>query len=608
MKKFAIFCIAALIAVGFAACRKEDVGPRYYYLWQYDYNVGDYVVSSSSYIKLDGDGNGSLTREGIEEAETFLYSIDGTEITFDYRDRQRKGALRNGVIFTDNKYYCLDGVSSPVKSNDNFFYSIGIDGNYLISGVRNDDITSVTVPSEIDGIKVTAIGPNAFSDCEKLVSAVLPDGINEIGNNAFRSCGSLKDITFPKTLKHICSNAFEYCKELSGVVLPEGLEIIDTFAFRGCSMMKSVGLPRSLTTIGYNAFANCASLQEIDIPEGVTEIQTGAFQNCPELKKITVNENNKTFKAINNCLIEKATSTLVFGCAGSEFINDGSVKHIGANAFIGGYSGETLRIDGVETIGENSFAGCKNIKYLYIDGVSVKIDPSAFANCSSLAVLEITGDVELAQNAFSGCSALSELNISGVTEIGSNAFGGCLSLTSVKLPDSVISISENAFANCSGLTSFEISRNVEKIGTGVFHGCYDLVTLTVSPENELFYSQDNCLIERSSLVLVAGCMSSVIPSNVKCIAASAFKGCRIKEIVVPDSVTEIYSSAFQDCIYLEQITLGRSLVSISDYAFYGCGALENIYYNGNRSDWNKVAKGTYWIEDNSSYSMRFIER
>ena len=38
---------------------------------------------------------------------------------------------------------------------------------------------------------VTAIGQNAFMDCEQLSSVVLPDSLTYIGENAFKGCSLL---------------------------------------------------------------------------------------------------------------------------------------------------------------------------------------------------------------------------------------------------------------------------------------------------------------------------------------------------------------------------------------------------------------------------------
>ena len=67
-----------------------------------------------------------------------------------------------------------------------------------------------TIPSVMNGKKVTEIGQNAFSYCTQLTRVTIPDSVTKIGYDAFYECRSLKSITIPKNVNSIDDRAFAY--------------------------------------------------------------------------------------------------------------------------------------------------------------------------------------------------------------------------------------------------------------------------------------------------------------------------------------------------------------------------------------------------------------
>lgn len=65
-------------------------------------------------------------------------------------------------------------------------------------------------------------------------------------------------------------------------------------------------------------------------------------------------------------------------------------------------------------------------------------------------------------------------------------------------------------------------------------------------------------------------------TSVTIVPAGYFKGTGIKSIELPNSITNIYSTAFQDCKSLQSVTLPTGKVSFGVEAFYGCKALTSI--------------------------------
>ncbi|MCD8302453.1 MAG: leucine-rich repeat domain-containing protein, partial [Prevotellaceae bacterium] len=58
----------------------------------------------------------------------------------------------------------------------------------------------------------------------------------------------------------------------------------------------------------------------------------------------------------------------------------------------------------------------------------------------------------------------------------------------------------------------------------------------------------------------------------------AFSGCTsLTAVTIPNSVTSLEYSTFQECSSLTQVTIGNSVTSIGYRAFYGCCSLIEIY-------------------------------
>ncbi len=166
-----------------------------------------------------------------------------------------------------------------------------------------------------------------------------------------------------------------------------------------------------------------------------------------------------------------------------------------------------------------------------------------------------------------------------MTSIGDDAFRDCSSLTGITIPEGVTSIGNNAFYYCTSLTSITIPSSVTSIGVGAFSGCKSLESIIVDEGNTVYHSDGNCLIETGSKTLIAGCKTSIIPSDgsVTSIGDDAFRSCTsLTSISIPDSVTSIGEYAFYNCRSLTSVTIGDGVTSIGEYAFGSCDSLTSI--------------------------------
>lgn len=109
--------------------------------------------------------------------------------------------------------------------------------------------------------------------------------------------------------------------------------------------------------------------------------------------------------------------------------------------------------------------------------------------------------------------------------------------------------------------------SVTYIAPNSFGNCQNLERMEIAPENLVYSSVNNCIVNKSSKSIVAGCSASIIPSDgsVTGIEGSAFYGFRenFTSIEIPSSITSIKADAFVYCNNLKT-TIGSGWVKASD--------------------------------------------
>jgi hypothetical protein len=127
---------------------------------------------------------------------------------------------------------------------------------------------------------------------------------------------------------------------------------------------------------------------------------------------------------------------------------------------------------------------------------------------------------------------------------------------------------------------------LEEIPSAYFAG--SLVKSIVIPDSvtRIGYSAfDNC----TSLTSV------VIPNSVTSINDFAFYRCKsLKSIEIPDSVINIGYKVFRGCTSLTSVVIPNSVEIIEDLAFSGCNLLSNIVYKGSIKEFEAIKKLKGW--------------
>lgn len=492
-------------------------------------------------------------------------------------------------------------------------------------------LTEITIP---DG--VTGIASWTFDGCKALTDVTIGKSVTRIEQHAFHACKKLTDIRFSEGVTGISSRAFSDCTGLASITVEEGNStlhssgncLIETssktlllgcknsviptdgsvtsiaeLAFNGCISLNSITVPNSVTSIGYQAFGGCNGLTSITLPfvgaaqEGSEHTHFGYIfgAKTPEENSSTVPASLKTVAITEETTIGYHA---FYGC--NELTNItvvDSVTEISLGAFSGCYRLTNMTLPfvgaakdsrenthfgyifGAKTPETNNSA-VPSLKTVVITG-ETSIGDQAFYLCSGIKSITPPHTLtSIGSGAFQGCISLTSITIpDGVIGIGSRAFNGCTGLESITLPDSVTSIGSGAFEYCTGLREIILPCSVETIGKAALSGCSSLESITVDNRNPVYFSTGNCIIEKSTKLLVAGCKASRIPDDGSVIGIDrlAFYACNsLTDMTIPKGITGIGTGAFQDCTGLVRVTISDSVTSIGASSFRGCTKLTNI--------------------------------
>ena len=161
----------------------------------------------------------------------------------------------------------------------------------------------------------------------------------------------------------VAEGGFRDCITLTRFTCYAPLAEVGAEAFRGCAALSETELPDSVEEVGEMAFYGCGNMTSLSLGSGVKSIGKNAFYGLSSLESITVSEQNSVYSGKGNCLVEKATGTLLLGSAQSVIPDD--VKKIGDNAFLNNEAIREIALPkGVTRIGTAAFNGCKGLTSL----------------------------------------------------------------------------------------------------------------------------------------------------------------------------------------------------------------------------------------------------
>lgn len=193
-----------------------------------------------------------------------------------------------------------------VESSGYYQYTVSDGEVMIVSCVANE--STLTVPDEIEGMKVTKIYKHAFSGCPSK-EIVLPESVKSIGIEAFG--GELESLTIPGGCTAIeGSDPFILCTALKELNVTEGdgeyaskngvlynNDLTLLIAYPPMKPDKSFKAPDTLEDICDYAF-NCNQMIETVDLSSVKYIGDGVFEGCEKLIAVKL---SKELKYVGSC-------------------------------------------------------------------------------------------------------------------------------------------------------------------------------------------------------------------------------------------------------------------------------------------------------------------
>ena len=495
-----------------------------------------------------------------------------------------------GYSYRDSNKTVLN--DSYTKGNDTFYYIIKSDDTAEIIGCETTS-TELTVPEEIDGHTVSAIGDYGFAKCATLKSITIPKNIKTIGKYAFDGCTGLINATIPTTVSSVDDYAFNNCTGLKNVTISEGVVSIGKGCFYNCTSLAEAVVPDTAKYVGAYAFYNCTSMVNATIGTTTESIGECTFYNCKKLETVVIGYSVKSIGdyAFYNCALGRVSvpsATTVIG--NFAFAKNSNLTKA------------TLRKN-LLTIGDGAFKDCGLLSTISIPTTVTSIGDEAFENCTSIASVTIpTGVTEIKKRTFSNCSSLANVTIKGeVTSIGESAFLNN-AFTAIQLPETLKTIGSSAFKNCGKLEKITLPNNTANIGNAAFLNCSALHLVSVpdsvaSVGKNVFFYNDDIIVEirknsgtvADKLLAQQGIHHVILDENISAIGKNVFDSCyelssvtygsetvKAGEYKLSKSIKAIGSEAFKNNPLLRNLIVPDTLETIGDNVFYN--AIQSGYH------------------------------
>lgn len=514
------------------------------------------LKSGNYYLISSGDmtENAVLTIEGknytltVKEGFEFPYFGSGTyhydgkkDFTLYKNDKiYVKGMLSNGLLALVNdkgdifsfKHSSIKPSEITPSTGETIGLKYRLDGGmYSIVGI--DDVftgTEIVIPQAKNGISVTKIAAEAFSENSKIKKVQLPKSITEIGERAFYGCVNLQEINIPDNLTALGKDAFENTKIAYEAI--GGVNYLGKWAIslnNKNNDVTSVTLKDDTVGVCDGFLSGCDSLETLVLSPEVKYLGETALYGAKNLKTIT--SLGKTFAAFGNALYKVRRN------ASGVIEKKEKLIVVAAKAI-----GESFEIPSeVVECGYGCLYGARNLKSLTLPFIG-KANGASGIN-GVIGYLFGTNDYATA----TGPEKETAKAVQNYSALGSEIFYIPKTLRSVLL-NAASTVSYGALSGLS-LTSVDFGKAVA-VSDCALKGVTDLAALTIPNVNYLFGTMFS---------------ENEYDGGIK---TEQYNGSKTVVYYIPSALKTV------------EIALRSDDETLSNYLFSGCRNIEKIYCTG----------------------------
>lgn len=219
-------------------------------------------------------------------------------------------------------YYAYTIPNTDATDNSAFTY-VNHGDSIEITGFDNS-VSDVVIPSEIEGLPVTAISVGAFY-LSAITSIEIPNTVTSIGEMAFLGCTSLKSVKLSTGVAKIDKNAFGSCSalqeiqvakdnpnfsSLNGVLYSKKQDTL--VIYPAAKTDAAYIIPSCVTSVAMYAFSENPYLETLTIPNSLIKVGDSAFYNCKNLRAVSYNGTEEEWNQITIGLLnEKLTGATI---------------------------------------------------------------------------------------------------------------------------------------------------------------------------------------------------------------------------------------------------------------------------------------------------------